>query len=125
MTVATQIESFATFAIALVVVVQIARVGAVPAPWKLLPAVILGVLTVIWLLLNLINYSVPSGSYFPNPILYLLTAIDGLTRIVGTMLLGVIAIVLGDRANRSTHATGGNSVTSAATDNATTASVLN
>jgi len=96
----TSLESFATFAIALVVVVQIARVGAVSAPWKWVPAVILAVLTVIWLPVNLFLFDSP-GVYFPNPVLWLLTVLDGLTRIGGTMLMGVVAIVLADRTNRT------------------------
>lgn len=94
------LDSFARFAIALVVVVQIARVGAVPAPWKWLPAMILAVLVIIWLPVNLIEYSSP-GSYFPDPIIWFLTTIDGITRIGGTMMMGVIAVVLADRTNRA------------------------
>jgi hypothetical protein len=96
----TDLEAFATFALALVVVVQIARVGAVPAPWKWAPAIILAVLSVIWLLLSLIPFDSASLD-FPNPVLWFLTSFDSLTRMSATMLLGIIAIVLGDRANRS------------------------
>ncbi len=126
----TNLDSFATFAIALVVVVQIARVGAVPAPWKWLPAMIRAVLVVIWLPVNLIMFDSP-GSYFPNPILWFLTFSDGITRIGGTMLMAVIAIVLGDRANRETPANGDspangtNPATGADSADSTAAAVIN
>jgi hypothetical protein len=48
-----------------------------------------------------------------------LTIVDGITRIGGTMLMGIIAVVLGDRANRETLATGANAATS--TDSADSA----
>ena len=120
----TNLESFATFAIALVVVVQIARVGAVPAPWKWLPAIIFAVLTLMGLPVNLLQFDSP-GVYFPNPILWFLTIVDGITRIGGTMLMGIIAIVLGDRANRNTPATGANAATCTDSADSTAPATIN
>ena len=92
-------DSFVQFALALVAVMQIARLGAVPAPWNWVPAVIVAAVTVTWLLLQVLG----GGSATvdgPNLLTWLLMGMDGLARIGGTVLLGVIAIVLADRVNR-------------------------
>ncbi|TFD87879.1 hypothetical protein [Cryobacterium serini] len=92
-------DSFVQFALAVVAVMQIARRGAVPAPWNWVPAGIVAAVTVTWLLLQVLG----GGSatiYGPNLLTWLLTGLDGLARIGGTVLLGVIAIVLADRVNR-------------------------
>ena len=92
-------DSFVQFALALVAVMQIARLGAVPAPWNWVPAGIVAAVSVTWLLLQVLG----GGSatiYGPNLVTWLLMGMDGLARIGGTVLLGVIAIVLADRVNR-------------------------
>jgi hypothetical protein len=92
-------DSFVQFALALVAVMQIARLGAVPAPWNWVPAGVVAALTVTWLLLQVLGGG-SATTYGPNLVTWLLMGLDGLARIGGTVLLGVIAIVLADRVNR-------------------------
>jgi len=92
-------DSFVQFALALICVMQIARLGVVPAPWNWLPAWIVGAVSLIWLLLQLVGSGV---SYGPDLVTWVLMSGDGLARVGGTMLLGVLAIVLADRATRRT-----------------------
>ncbi|TFC91789.1 MULTISPECIES: hypothetical protein [Cryobacterium] len=92
-------DSFVQFALALVAVVQIGRLGAVPVPWNWVPTWIVAAVSVAWLLLQLMG----GGSatiYGPNLVTWILMGLDGLARIGGAVLLGVIAVVLADRANR-------------------------
>ncbi|SDO51701.1 hypothetical protein SAMN05216368_12110 [Cryobacterium flavum] len=96
-------DSFVQFALAVIAVMQIARLGAVPAPWNWLPAGIVAAVTVTWLLLQLLGGGSPT-IYGPNLLTWLLTGLDGLARIGGTVLLGLIAIVLADRVNRKATA---------------------
>ena len=96
-------DSFVKFALALVAVVQIGRLGAVPVPWNWVPAWIVAAVSVTWLLLQLMG----GGSatiYGPNLVTWILRGLDGLARIGGTVLLGVIAFVLADRVNRRSAA---------------------
>ena len=92
-------DTFVQFALALVAVMQIARLGAVPAPWNWVPAGVVAALTVTWLLLQVLGGG-SATTYGPNLVTWLLMGLDGLARIGGTVLLGVIAIVLADRVNR-------------------------
>ncbi|TFD56788.1 hypothetical protein E3T39_15780 [Cryobacterium suzukii] len=92
-------DSFVQFALALVAVMQIARLGAVPAPWNWVPAGIVAAVTLTWLLLQVLGGG-SATAYGPNLLTWLLTGLDGVARIGGTVLLGVIAIVLADRVNR-------------------------
>ncbi|WP_146070017.1 hypothetical protein [Cryobacterium sp. Y29] len=91
-------DSFVQFALALVAVMQIARLGAVPTPWNWVPAGMVAALTVTWLLLQVLGGG-SATTYGPNLVAWLLMGLDGLARIGGTILLGVIAIVLADRVN--------------------------
>ena len=84
-------------------VMQIARLGAVPAPWNWVPAGMVAALTVTWLLLQVLGGG-SATTYGPNLVAWLLMGLDGLARIGGTILLGVIAIVLADRVNRRARA---------------------
>jgi len=85
------------FALAVIAVVQIARAGVVPAPLEWVPTWVLAAATASWLLtqlagLVLINVSQVQMTVF---------ALDGAVRIAGVILLGVLAIVLGDRMLRT------------------------
>lgn len=100
----TYADSFGQFALALVAAIQIARLGAVPAPWKWVPTWIVAAVSVTWLLLQLVGGG--SATVFgPSLVTWILTGLDGIARIGGTVLLGVIAIVLADRANHRSGAT--------------------
>ncbi|WP_129590389.1 hypothetical protein [Cryobacterium aureum] len=96
-------DSLVRFALAVVAVMQIARLGAVPAPWNWVPAGIVAAVAVTWLLLQVLGGGSPT-IYGPNLVTWLLMGLDGLARIGGTVLLGVIAIVLADRVNRKATA---------------------
>ena len=85
------------FALAVIAVVQIARAGVVPAPLEWVPTWVLAAATASWLLTQLaglvpINVSQVQMTVF---------ALDGAVRIAGVILLGVLAIVLGDRMLRA------------------------
>jgi len=85
------------FALAVIAVVQIARAGVVPAPLEWVPTWVLAAATASWLLTQLaglvpINVSQVQMTVF---------ALDGAVRIAGVILLGVLAIVLGDRMLRT------------------------
>ena len=85
------------FALAVIAVVQIARAGVVPTPLEWVPTWVLAAATASWLLtqlagLVLINVSQVQMTVF---------ALDGAVRIAGVILLGVLAIVLGDRMLRT------------------------
>ena len=96
----TYADSFVQFALALVAVIQIARLGVVPAPWKWVPTWVVAVVSVTWLVLQLVGGG--SATVFgPNLVTWILMGLDGSARIGGTVLLGVIAIVLADRADRA------------------------
>lgn len=99
----TYVDAFVQFALALVAVVQIARLGVMPAPWNRVPAWIVAAVSVTWLLLQLMG----GGTivYGPGLVTWFLTGLDGLARVGGTALLGVIAIVLADRATGRSVAT--------------------
>ena len=95
-------DSFVQFALALTAVMQIARLGAVPAPWNWVPAGVTAAVTLTWVLLQLVGSGSPT-LIGPNAVSWFLMILDGLARIGGTMLLGVIAIVLADRTDRASR----------------------
>ncbi|SDO02163.1 hypothetical protein SAMN05216368_10969 [Cryobacterium flavum] len=96
-------DSYVQFALALVAVMQIARIGAVPSPFNWVPAWAVGAATATWLLSQLLGAGLATLTG-PNLVVWVLIGLDGLVRIGGMILLGVIAIVLADRVNRSTVA---------------------
>ncbi len=96
-------DSYVQFALALVAVMQIARIGVVPAPFNWVPAWVVAAATATWLLSQLLGAGLATLTG-PNLVVWALIGLDGLVRIGGIILLGVIAIVLADRANRSTLA---------------------
>jgi hypothetical protein len=94
-------NSFIQFSVALIGVVQIARAPVVPRPWNLAPAVVLATSTFTWLLLQLVSTFIsawPAGG--PSAWIVVLIIFDTLASIGGLMVLGLIAIILADRASR-------------------------
>jgi hypothetical protein len=91
------VDSFVCFALALVAVMQIARAGVVPAPWNWAPAWVVGAASASWLFLAIVDVGTAQGDGIFTA---LLLSVDGLLRVGGTVLLGVLAIVLADRARR-------------------------
>lgn len=91
------VDSYVKFALALVAVVQIARAGVVPAPWKWVPAGVVGAASVSWLLIEIVSVGSTQGFGLGT---VALLSVDALVRVGGTVLLGVLAIVLADRTSR-------------------------
>ena len=91
------VDSYVKFALALVAVVQIARAGVVPAPWKWVPAGVVGSASVSWLLIEIVSVGSTQGFGLGT---VALLSVDALVRVGGTVLLGVLAIVLADRTSR-------------------------
>jgi hypothetical protein len=92
------IDPYLRFALALVAVLQVGRSGVVPAPWNRAPAWALAVLTVPWVLGQIVTAG-PSPEWDTTTITYL-TAMDALARSLCTVVLSVVAILLADRARR-------------------------
>ena len=92
------VDSFVKFALALVAVMQIARAGVVPAPWNWVPAGVVGAASVSWLLMAIVTVNIDQG--FGLEAVAVLS-VDALVRVGGTVLLGVVAIVLADRVSRA------------------------
>ena len=84
------------FLLALIAVVQIGRSGVVPAPWTWLPAWAVAAVTASWLLSQLF-----AGSTAIDPMLttVVLISLDSLLKVGSTVLIGVVAVVLADRAS--------------------------
>ncbi len=99
-------DSLVQFVAALIAVIQIARAGVVPRPWNRAPGWVLAALTVVWLLSQLIFVNIgggrgPDSGTDAQVIAAILSSLDALVRIAGPVLLGVVAIVLGDRSGRT------------------------
>jgi hypothetical protein len=92
------VDAFVEFAVALVAVVQIARAGVVPSPWNWAPAWALLAMTVPWLLWQIIAAGATQET--ASTAIFFVSGVDGLVRVGSTMFLGVLAIVLSDRARR-------------------------
>ncbi|TFD60661.1 HNH endonuclease [Cryobacterium sp. Hh7] len=95
------VDSFVRFALALVAAMQIAGAGAVPTPWIWVPAWVAGAASTSWLFLAIVSVGATERC---NIFTAFLLSVDGLARVGGTVLLGVLAIVLADRARRPTAA---------------------
>jgi len=85
------------FALAVIAVVQIARAGVVPAPLEWVPTWVLAAAAASWLLTQLAGLVLVNVSQVQMTVF----ALDGAVRIAGVILLGVLAIVLGDRMLRT------------------------
>jgi hypothetical protein len=91
---------FLKFGLALIAVMQIARAGVVPTPWNWAPAAVLAAVSVSWILLQIVGISIGAS---PEPSQFVIIAagtVDGLVHLSGVVFLGVLAIVLADRAGR-------------------------
>jgi hypothetical protein len=91
------IDLVVEFALAVIAVVQIARAGVVPAPLEWVPTWVLAAATASWLLMQLAGLVLVNVSQVQMTVFTL----DGAVRIAGVILLGVLAIVLGDRMLRA------------------------
>ncbi|SFO00748.1 hypothetical protein [Mycetocola miduiensis] len=92
------IDPYLRFALALVAAMQVGRTPVVPAPWNWAPAWALAVLTVPWVLGQVVTAGTSPESD-PTLMMYL-TAFDALARSICTVVLGVVAILLADRVRR-------------------------
>lgn len=90
------LDPFVQFALALVAAIQIARAGVVPAPWRFAPCWTLAAVAVP----SLVTQIVVTGATQQTAIAAytLINAVDGSIRIASTIVLGVVAVVLADRA---------------------------
>ena len=91
------IDLVVEFALAVIAVVQIARAGVVPAPLEWVPTWVLAACTASWLLTQLVGLVLVNVNQVPT----IFFTLDGAVRIGGVILLGVLAIVLGDRMLRT------------------------
>ena len=93
------VDPFLRFALSLIAVIQIARAGVVPSPWNWAPFWALGALTVPWLLGQVFVVVGTSPETEATTILFIAT-LDSLIRVGSATFLGVLAILLADRARR-------------------------
>jgi hypothetical protein len=91
------VDSFIRFVLALVAVVQIARAGIVPPPWKWAAGWVLAAVAGACLLEQVIAVGATQNAPFLAPIVM---TVSGLVHIGGTVFLAVVAIVLADRSSR-------------------------
>lgn len=92
------VNVFVQFGLSLIAVVQIGRTGVVPLPWRWMPAYVLAGLTIVWVLTSIVVATADQET--ANGFVLLISVVDGLVRVGGTVLLGVGAIVLADRTVR-------------------------
>jgi hypothetical protein len=81
------------FLVGLVAVIQIARSDAVPRPWRWAPTWVLAAVTVTWLLQALAAATTRDGA---SAGVAVAAVLDGIARVGGVILLGVLAIALPD-----------------------------
>jgi hypothetical protein len=92
------VDSFVQFALALVAVMQIGRLRVVPTPWNWVPAWALAAVSLSWLVIQLLGLVLGAQG---NTLLTLyILNMDSIVRSASVVLLGVLAIVLADRARR-------------------------
>lgn len=82
------------FALALIAAVQIARASVVPKPWNWAAAAVVAALTVSWLL----QFTLQGVMQNSGVTVSVLLSLDAITRVAGTIFLGVLAIVLATHA---------------------------
>lgn len=81
----------------LIAVAQIGRIGVIPHPWRWAPAWVLAATAVPTLLTQTFVF----GDAFRDPgLLSAVVALQGLVHVGGTILLGVLALVLAERMRR-------------------------
>jgi hypothetical protein len=98
------VDSFVRFALALVAVVQIARAGIVPAPWNWAAGWVLAAVAGVWLAEQVVAVGATQNAAF---VVSTVLTVEGLVHIGGTVFLGVVAIVLANRAGRGRDASKG------------------
>ena len=86
------------FALALVAVERIGRLAVVPRPWNWAPAIAFGVIALLYA-------ATAIAAVLSRQVLevfgYVAVAVNGIASVAALVVLGVLAIVLGDRAGRS------------------------
>jgi hypothetical protein len=85
------------FVAALVAVTQIARAGVVLTPWNRAPALALAAMTASWAVLQVVAIG---GTGEVTPAVLSLMSLDGLVHMAAPLFLGVVAVVLANRARR-------------------------
>jgi hypothetical protein len=88
----TLVDNLGTFVLAVIAVVQIARIEVVPRPWRWAPTWVLAAVTVAWLVNQLAGVTLRENVV---TIAGGLGALDAVARIGGVLLLGALAIGLG------------------------------
>ena len=102
----TYIDLAGRVLLAIVAVVQIGRIEAVRRPWRWAPAWALGIVTVEWLLEQLIGALGGQGA-----IAFFAVGLGGLVTTGGTLVLGILAVSLGAGVLRQRGGTPGGSAT--------------
>ena len=86
------------FALALIAVERIGRLAVVPRPWNWAPAIVFGVIALLFA-------ATAIASVMSRQMLevfgYVAVTVNGIASVAALVVLGVVAIVLGDRAGRS------------------------
>lgn len=83
----------------LIVAMQVARAGVVPAPWNWAPLWVLGVQSVMWILPQLIGAASPT---FVMEMAGLVAALGTLAFLTSTLGLGILAVILASRSQTGT-----------------------
>lgn len=87
------VDLLTAFLLALIAVVQIARIEVVPRPWRWAPAWVLGAVAVSWVLQLLVAATV--GADGAASLSGGLAVLDAFTRVGGVLVLGAISVGLG------------------------------
>ncbi|MBU1251105.1 MAG: hypothetical protein KJ659_01900 [Actinobacteria bacterium] len=86
------------FALALIAVERIGRLAVVPRPWNWAPAIVFGVIALLFA-------ATAIASVMSRQMLevfgYVAVTVNGIASVAALVVLGVLAIVLGDRAGRA------------------------
>jgi hypothetical protein len=95
---AGQIILILQFVLALIAVERIGRLGVVPRPWNWAPAIVLGAVALVFLATAIASVmSRQTLELFG----YVAVTVNGIVSVGALVALGVLAIVLGDRAGRA------------------------
>lgn len=90
------VDLLVQFVLAAIAVTQIARAGTVPRPWNLAPLWVVAVTAASWTVQQIIVVAAGSDVTLFTPIIVIL---DGWVRVVGPVVLGVVAVALASRAS--------------------------
>lgn len=97
MTIVGQALLIVQFAFALLAAERIARAGVVPKPWAWVPTITVGAVALVFVLNAVASILVRQGS---QELLLFLATLTGVVNAASILILGVLAIVLGDRLGR-------------------------